>query len=377
MSTGTSKPGVGATAPTQGNQKKVEKDPSSVQNSGESGGADAQVGASSAALLGVLPVFEQADTSQSFIVDDPTGAPAPDANGVQLSSDGAGTLAPSEPSAAVFSSGSQNGAADPFGPPSSSPAPIQLTPRTPIDAPSTNTDANIPFETPQARSGEVDAATPRGNNENVAASGSESTTFSIPTGLGGDTITGGEGGSLGGIDASVPSGPVTVTYTADEAGTIFDGAETITFEQVERLTLTDGADSVDAQTYSIATDFHIDTGAGNDTVSGYAGNETVLAGAGDDLLDMQGGDDSVETGTGNDTVYGGAGDDIISNVSGADSVFGGDDADTLQIASDFDGTTFAGGEGGDDRDVIDVSDAAGPVTVTYSGDEEGVLSDGT
>ncbi|MCG3170260.1 MAG: hypothetical protein CALGDGBN_01799 [Pseudomonadales bacterium] len=61
-------------------------------------------------------------------------------------------------------------------------------------------------------------------------------------------------------------------------------------------------------------------GAGNDTLEGGTGNDSILAGAGNDTLDG---------GTGNDSIDGGLGDDLLHGGVGADSLLGGGGTDTV------------------------------------------------
>lgn len=127
-------------------------------------------------------------------------------------------------------------------------------------------------------------------------------------------------------------------------------------------------------------------GDGSDSIGGNSGNDTIFGGAGDDIIGggddddlIYGGDgnDSLSGNDGNDTVYGGAGDDTLHSSSGNDSVSGGDDADLFKIFDGFGNDTLVGGEGGTDSDTIDLSNLTGPVTVTYTSDEAGTITDGT
>ncbi|MFK7762711.1 MAG: hypothetical protein AB8B62_05580 [Roseobacter sp.] len=422
MSSGPSKPVAGAKAPAQQQQKQksdAEKDSGSLQKNGESGGADAQIGAASAAFLGVLPVFSQANTDQDFVPDDAPGVPEGSTADIDMSTNIADVTPTAEKATSPQNdAGPENSAASGA---TASPAiaPLSLAPYDTTDNSNSGEAGDVEAVAPTTTVSDDDAvfsdtASPRTASKSTTRTATEAEdtpvvdagtmrmggegndTFVVPEDFGNDTIIGGEGDSdQDDIDVSAPDGPVTVTYTADEAGTIFNGAETIAFEQIERLTLTDGADSVDAQSNTVTTDFHISTGDGNDTISGYLGDETVLTGDGDDQAFMGGGNDSVDGGAGNDQIYGhagddnlsggagndtlfgGLGDDTLSNQSGADSLSGGDDADTFQVYDDFNDTTIAGGEGGNDNDSIDLSSAPGPVTVTYSGDEAGTIADGS
>ena len=106
----------------------------------------------------------------------------------------------------------------------------------------------------------------------------------------------------------------------------------------------------------------------NDTIYGDYGSDTIYGGAGDDLLYGGDGDDTLAGGTGSDTMYGGAGND---------SMVGFDDADTFILEDGFGNDTIVGGEGGTDDDFVDLSNLTSGVTVTYTGDEAGTITDGS
>lgn len=163
-------------------------------------------------------------------------------------------------------------------------------------------------------------------------------------------------------------------------------------------------------------------GGGNDTIDGGDGDDTIHGGEGDDLIYGGAGNDYLTTGTGNDTLYGGEGDDTLHNSSGNDSLVGGTgndsiiatdgfdtleggegndtmyggndgdrlvggtgddlmygeaDADTFIIEDNFGNDTIVGGEAGTDFDTVDMSAMTGSVTVTYTGDEAGFITNGT
>ncbi len=236
--------------------------------------------------------------------------------------------------------------------------------------------------------------------------------------FGNDTISGGEGGNdFDTIDLSNLSGPVMVTYTGDEAGTITDGTDTITFSEIERLILTEQADDVQGDSDSVGMqidgrggDDTIFGGSGSDSLAGGTGNDTLSGGAGDDTLSggdgadiLVGGDgndflygdagddsiyglsgnnfmaggsgnDSMLGGSGHDEIYGGAGDDTLDGGAGNDAIYGGDGSDSIIFVD-------GGGEdsvwGGDDRDTLDLSGLSGPVSVTSTNDVYGTATNGT
>lgn len=87
--------------------------------------------------------------------------------------------------------------------------------------------------------------------------------------------------------------------------------------------------------------------------------------------------DSLSGGAGSDTISGGAGNDTIAGGTGNDQLSGGDGADTFVVEDSFGTDTITGGEGGTDSDTIDASGMGAGVTVTYTGDESGTITDGT
>ncbi|WP_299936739.1 Hint domain-containing protein [uncultured Pelagimonas sp.] len=272
-----------------------------------------------------------------------------------------------------------------------------------------------------------------GAGDDEMSGGAEEDFFTLLDGFGSDTIDGGETGTdQDTIDASGLSGPLTVTYTSDEAGTISDGTDTATFGNIETILLNGGDDDLDGSgtTEGIGVEGgdgsdHVRGGVGEDTlagddgddrVSGLDGDDTLTGGAGldtidggeendlvdggddDDLLDGGHGDDTVLGGSGDDTLMGsggddlldgGDGDDTLSGDSGADTVSGGAGDDRLFVgagddASGGDGddtfsatassmaggdATVTGGEGGETLgDTLNIS---GPATITMTGDESG------
>jgi Ca2+-binding RTX toxin-like protein len=79
---------------------------------------------------------------------------------------------------------------------------------------------------------------------------------------------------------------------------------------------------------------------------------------------------------GDDTISGGDGNDIIDGGDGDDSLSGGKDADTFIVRDGFGNDTVSGGENGTDFDIINLSALTAPVTVTFTDDEAGTISEG-
>ena len=212
-----------------------------------------------------------------------------------------------------------------------------------------------------------------GVREDYLDGGDDDDTFLIEDNFGSDTIVGGEGGvDSDTIDLSNLSGPVTVTYTGDEAGTITDGTSTLEFSQVEKLILTDHADVVDAT--ADTSGVHIEAGDGNDTIEYGQGDSTVLGGAGNDLIDDQSGvqhsgSDNIDGGEGNDTIWSGGGADTLQGGDGNDLLYGEDGNDIIEGGSGDD--TLTGGGGNDS-----LSGDGGNDTFTYvPGDGDDTITD--
>ncbi|MFV1493740.1 Hint domain-containing protein [Phaeobacter sp. JH18-32] len=177
----------------------------------------------------------------------------------------------------------------------------------------------------------------------------------LQDGFGNDTIVGGEGGNDSDtLSMSSLTGPVTVTYTGDEMGTITNGTDTVSFSEIERLNLTEQADVVNASADSAGVD--IDARGGDDTITGGAGADSIKGGSGSD---------SIVAGAGADTIVGGIGDDTIRLTADADR-------DQLVLADgagsdliyDFDLTDSGDGTTVDQLDVSGLTNLAGdPVKI--------------
>ena len=89
----------------------------------------------------------------------------------------------------------------------------------------------------------------------------------------------------------------------------------------------------------------LDGGPGNDTIAGNAGNDTIHGRTGNDVLEGGAGDDNVRGQQGNDSVIGGAGDDVLNGHEGDDRVSGGDGRDVMYGGVDQD--RLDGGAGND------------------------------
>ena len=194
-------------------------------------------------------------------------------------------------------------------------------------------------------------------------------TITLSDGFGNDTISGGTGDTdtADQLNANALLGPVAVTYTGDESGTLTDGTDTVSFAEIEQISTTDFNDAIDATVntagatvFSQAGDDTILGGSGNDSIEYGDGNNSVVAGDGDDYVDDEAGNpgytganfvdlgtgnDTAFTGYGDDTVLGGDGNDVINVQLGNDSVDGGIGDDS--ITNEDGASTLLGGGGND------------------------------
>ena len=107
-------------------------------------------------------------------------------------------------------------------------------------------------------------------------------------------------------------------------------------------------------------------------VDGLDSGETMLP----EYTDAQG--DQIDGTDGdNDTIFGNGGDDTIDSGLGDDTVDGGSGDDTFTLTDGIDNDVIIGGESGETNgDVIDSTAVDDDLTVTFTGDEEGTLTNG-
>ena len=90
---------------------------------------------------------------------------------------------------------------------------------------------------------------------------------------------------------------------------------------------------------------NLETGAGNDTITGNAAANSITSGNGADTVDAAAGNDSVWGGNGQDTLLGGTGNDNLYGGDANDSLYGGTQGDRLEGGAGDD--TIEGGDGRD------------------------------
>ena len=126
----------------------------------------------------------------------------------------------------------------------------------------------------------------------------------------------------------------------------------------------DGADVIDAS----GGNDTLSGGGGDDFLSGHAGNDNLRGGEGSDQL--VGGDDSLFGNEGDDTLVGGAGDDLLQGEEGNDSIVGGAGDDTVNISDFAENDSIDGGESAGDSDAL-IFVSATPVSLNFTTLENG------
>ena len=156
------------------------------------------------------------------------------------------------------------------------------------------------------------------------------------------------------------------------APVLLDTASAALKPEVIGYTLTDTDDQSDSATLTLSTIHNtLVGGAGNDVVAGTTANDLISGLDGDDTLSGGGGRDILEGGAGDDNLYGeggsdrlvgDVGDDLLVGADGGDVLLGGSGNDTLQ--GDAGSDELDGGEGNDtllggaDDDVLRGNDGA-------------------
>ncbi|MGK7652144.1 Hint domain-containing protein [Roseovarius sp. B08] len=203
-----------------------------------------------------------------------------------------------------------------------------------------------------------------GTGADTVSGGSDADRILIADGFGNDSITGGEGVTTGSdsdtIDGSGLSGPVTLTLSGSEAGTLTDGTDTLSFTEVENVFTGAGDDNLDASADSVGLGlFGAD---GDDTITGGSGADHIEAGTGADRVAGGGGDDTIDLGA-----HDGAPDTLaFSDGDGADVIAGfegpvdnGDGTFTGRDQLDLSGATDAAGNQINTRDITVGDDGFG------------------
>ncbi|SNS82165.1 calcium-binding protein [Tropicimonas sediminicola] len=216
--------------------------------------------------------------------------------------------------------------------------------------------------------------------------------------------------ALEGDDMVLAEGGADTVWAGDGNDTVLAGAGNDMVDGGAGDDVLLGGDGNDTLIGGVGAD-HLVGGAGNDLLEGGDGDDWLLGEAGADLVTGGAGKDRLSGGVGDDTLFGDAGDDILIGGDGADAIDGGagidlasyagsNDAVVIDLAAGLasgghatgdqlagiegvEGTPFADDLTGDDAanqfrpglgedvvdgaggfDILDYSDASGPVTLT-------------
>lgn len=134
------------------------------------------------------------------------------------------------------------------------------------------------------------------------------------------------------ISVSSPSGiPLTIyggagddTIVASAGNSVIDGGE-----GNDTITMTSGNNNIDGA----EGNDNITTGSGNDTIMGKEGDDVINAGDGNNYVDGAEGDDNIQSGAGSDVLIGGAGIDTLHSGGGDDLLFGGTVGNAIELNS--------------------------------------------
>ncbi|MEX5575622.1 calcium-binding protein [Pseudomonas lijiangensis] len=123
----------------------------------------------------------------------------------------------------------------------------------------------------------------------------------------------------------------------------FADGTTWSLDQIKAFAViaTDGNDSL----WGYATDDTLSGGLGDDNLYGQSGNDTLQGGAGTDSLSGEAGDDTLHGEAGNDYLYGGTGNDRLSGGEGSDYLYG--DLGNDQLDGGLGNDYLYGGESSD------------------------------
>ena len=236
--------------------------------------------------------------------------------------------------------------------------------------------------------------------------------------------------SVAGATSNMTADRYAATYVTGVEGTTGNDSMGVGYTDADGDQITTGDDLI----YGGDGNDTIDGGAGNDSIFGGDGNDSIIGGAGNDSLvggagddyfnEAEGGYDTIDGGEGYDTfdargfttgtlsisfdnieeIYGtnnndywnwaagdvlfhggtgsstinaGTGDDTLLGGAGNDLLRGGDGSDIFIFADGFGDDTIVGGTGGTNYDTLDFSAVTSPLTVVYSGDGAGTVTDTT
>lgn len=163
-----------------------------------------------------------------------------------------------------------------------------------------------------------------------------------------------------------------VDFNTIVAGDYIDGTQYDALDGDDIVTLATNAAEAAEAGFVVGTAFN----AG-------AGNDTVIGGTLDDVINGDAGDDVIEGGAGADTLNGGDDDDTIIIADGGDAVDGGAGTDELQVSSNIDavisletGQTTIGGVAGTVIGIENVTTSGGNDTIVADSADNTINSGG-
>lgn len=179
-----------------------------------------------------------------------------------------------------------------------------------------------------------------GNGNDVYIEGYGSGLDTIHDTAGVDTIRFTDGISIETISVVSSGNDIKVVITPGTDEITITGFNQFTVNKIENLEFKDGS-WANLSTYAswykgTSGNDSITGSAGDDTIISGAGNDTSNGGAGNDLLFGGVGNDTVKGGDGNDFLYGGADIDYLEGNNGDDILYGGVGADSLKGSSGVD-----------------------------------------
>ncbi|MDF3414786.1 hypothetical protein HKX54_10005 [Sulfitobacter sp. M57] len=166
----------------------------------------------------------------------------------------------------------------------------------------------------------------------------------------------------------------------------------VTFEVGPDGTQTGGAGLSDFSfTVPVAPDYIVEGTGGDDLIDGAyvddpegdrVDDNDNAAGNNNDSIEAGAGDDTINAGAGDDTILAGDGDDRIIDSAGDDLAQGGEGRDSFEYTTITGDDTVVGGELNDTTatnsgDKLDARQSVDDLTVVFTGNEAGTMTDGT
>jgi Ca2+-binding RTX toxin-like protein len=151
-----------------------------------------------------------------------------------------------------------------------------------------------------------------------------------------ETLNGGAGTDTVDYSARTTALQITIGAGADDGANVPGPGENDNVgADIETVIGGTAADVITVLPATSVLKYRLEGGAGDDTLTGADGRDTLLGGAGVDTLTAGGGRDSLDGGLGNDIETGGVGNDTFDQgnvTNGADTLTGGDGTDAVKYS---------------------------------------------